>query len=1409
VGTRFPFSLRRAAAPVSDRYRVVEQQLDGSCYDLLASEARLTSLLAIARGDVPVDHWAALGRPFYAAGAHAGLRSWSGSMFEYLLPSLLLAEPQGSVLQNATRAAIREQIAFGRARRMPWGISESAYAARDQTLAYQYSAHGVPRLALRRTPRDELALAPYATALAAPYVPHRAVANFRRLERLGARGRYGFFEALDFTPSRQADRGGPVRVATFMAHHQGMTLVALADLLLAGTPRRWAMGEPRIEAVASLLHERAPREVMALPSPPPGPAPEVDPQRGLGVLHKIVPEGTSVLPTQLLSNGRYSLAIRGNGAGWSRWGRIGITRWRDDALRDAYGSFFYLRRERDAPPVSLTSHPAPDPAARYECVHHADRACFTSHWSDLDALVTVWVSAEDDIEFRRVELSNRSDRVLDVELISAFEATLAEHSADEAHPAFSNLFVSARWLAAHGALLFDRAPRLPTEQAAHVAHFLAYGEPQVAAIRIETDRARWLGRNGEPRAPLAAFGEPAALGDANSEGATLDTGLDPLCAMSARVRIAPQSTARLVFCTAASDDRATLVALIDKYRQSGPVERASMMSATLTAIRVRDLQIGAENFAAIQTLTTALVSSLTRAGRPSRSPEGKLAEADTTGASDRRDLWRLGISGDRPIVLASARNEQGVGLLRTLAQALRVWSWGGVGCDLVMVNAEPRSYSMPLQREIAALSERYFAEIGASPTAPTVAGFHTMHADDLTADESRTLRALARIEFEADGRPLHHHVQDWLEPHDEALAARRAVARSNLPTVAAPSKSPGASRGSFAEDGREFAFDVKATERPRRPWVNVIANPEFGAQISEAGGGYTWAKNSRMNQLTPWSNDPVADTAGEWWLLQDTKTHEIWSITPSASGDAKASYRVAHGQGYTVISHRHRDLDVEATWCVDPQASVKEVRVRLTNRGARTLLLRAVVVAEWQLGGARRDRATVTTSRFQHPLRAGGPSRDGRDAAGAGFVAALLATQRERSAGFAEGTAFLATTGASADLADWTCDRRECFDARGFPVVPTRYARRDGGGLDPCAAMALPLRIDPGANAEYAFLLGFGADAEAAQALAVEAASAAAAQRLERARAQWASLLGAMTVQTPDPLFDAMVNRWLLYQTVSCRLWAKAGFYQAGGAFGFRDQLQDAMALAWAAPERLRQQIVLSAVAAIRGRRRPALVASTDRSRGAHALVRRFVVAAVRVRPLRSVHGRHGLAGRNGALRCGCGHSRRPRGCVLRAHRDRERRDRLRALRAGDRPQPCGRRPRLAVDRHRRLERRHEPSRPSGAWRVRVARMVPVPAGRRLCADRSRPRRRRAGGAVGKRRARLAPGVAAEAWDGEWYKRAFFDDGTPLGSHVNRECRIDLIAQAWAVMFERGARHEPDHRDGVGGRPARRSRPRV
>jgi cyclic beta-1,2-glucan synthetase len=902
-----------------------------------------------------------------------------------------------------------------------------------------------------------------------------------------------------------------------------------------------------------------------------------------------------------------------------------------------------------------------------------------------------------------------------------------------------------------------------------------------------------------------------------------------VCAMGVTLRIAAHSQARLTFATAASENMGTLNAVIDKYRQAANVQRASLMSATLMGIRLRSLHLSTENFSAIQSLTSALVMTLASPERAATvgtnaststsartSVEPDLRVASLPPVYDKRLLWRMSISGDRPLILVFAGAAQGLGLLRTLTQALRLWSWGGVACDLVVVNAEAASYQMALHRDIGALRDRHAADSAADARmtcdadghgSAALTAMHLLRAEELSPGELSTLHGLARIVLQADGRPLVHHLQAWTERHEAELESRNDTSTTAVP-VSQGSGNLTLSPGEFdSVQAGAFNLNVSTRQRPPRPWINVLANPDFGCHVSETGGGHTWALNSRMNQLTAWHNDALSDPASEWLLLQDRRSSNVWSATPSKHAAAEVVYQVTHSQGSTQIQHRRVDAKVGATssatvtvtWCVDAQEAVKHITVHIKNDGPRKLHWRLAAGVEWLMGATPADRRTAYTEK----LRGAALTATATASASAHSAphTALLCTQREHSGGFGGGRAFFAlvppdnagggfTQGlfdsAEPNLIDWTCDRREFFDARGRFVLPDHLGHRSGAGLDPCAALAINVDVASGAQSTHTFLMGYVSNAQLDSSAARDAVARAVRKtsdaRLREVQAQWQALLQAVQVKTPDPLFDNLVNHWLLYQTISCRLWAKAGFYQAGGASGFRDQLQDAMALTWAAPDMLREQILRCAA-----RQYP----EGDVQHWWHAPggagVRTHFSDDLLWLPWACAHYVHSV-GDVTLL-----DTKVPfiEGAPIPPGAE----DLYETPQVSTQTATVFEHAARSIDRSLAVGAHGLPLMGTGDWNDGMNRVGHAGRGEsvwlawflcKVVADfaplaRARGEVARADtwqqAAVGWKQA-----LEAQAWDGAWYQRAFFDDGSALGSAANAEARIDLIAQAWAVL---------------------------
>ena len=683
LAMEFGFLLDSNRQLLSIGYLVNEGALDQNCYDLLASEARLASFFAIAKGDIPAKHWFRLGRAATPVAHGAALISWSGSMFEYLMPSLVMRAPAGSLLEQTNRLIVHRQIAYATKLGLPWGISESAYNARDLELTYQYSNFGVPGLGLKRGLRENRVIAPYATALAAMVDPRAAVANLKRLAEIGAQGSYGFYEALDYTPSRVPEGQNAVIVRAFMAHHQGMTIVAIADALLDGAMRARFHAEPIVKATELLLQERMPRDVAATrlwaaEVKSAAGARDVEPSGGrrLTSAHQATPA------THLLSNGRYATMLTSAGSGYSSWGDLAVTRWREDGTCDDSGFYIYVKDLRTGVAWSAGFQPSGVEPNDYAVVFDEDRAEITRRDGFLTTTLDVIVSAEDDAEVRRVSITNSGSRPSDIEITSYAELVLAPQSADIAHPAFSKLFVETEYLPDVGAILATRRKRSPSDPEIWAAHLTVFDGEAVGAPEFETDRARFLGRSHTVRAPIAIM-------DSRPLSNSIGTVLDPIFSIRRRIRVAPGATVRVAFWTIAAASRPALLDSADKHRDATAFTRASTLAWTQGQVQLHHLGVTASQASLFQRLAGHVIYA-SPATRPS-------SDTIRRGSGPQSGLWPQGISGDLPIVLLRIADIEDIDIVRELLQAHEYWRMKQLAVDLVILNDRKSSYVQELQ----------------------------------------------------------------------------------------------------------------------------------------------------------------------------------------------------------------------------------------------------------------------------------------------------------------------------------------------------------------------------------------------------------------------------------------------------------------------------------------------------------------------------------------------------------------------------------------------------------------------------------------------------------------------------------------------------------------------------------------
>lgn len=1342
-------------------YNLTERRRDEGLYDLLASEARLSSFVAVAQGQLPQETWFALGRQLSGAASGTVLLSWSGSMFEYLMPRLVMPSYPHTLLEQTCVSAVRAQIEYGDKLGIPWGMSESAYNLFDIGMNYQYRAFGVPGLGLKRGLADDVVVAPYASMLALMVLPDEACHNLQRLAKENLLGRYGFYEAIDYTPRRLPPGKTGAIVYAYMAHHQGMGFLSIANVLLGRTMQVRFEADPSFQATMLLLQERVPRaatafakaaELSVIRSTATG-QPET-PVRVLDTADSAIPE------VQLLSNGRYHVMVTNSGAGSSRWKDLAVTRWREDGTCDNWGTFCYLK-DKDSGAIWSTSHqPTLTRPDHYEVIFSEGRAEFRRTDHQIDTHTEIVVSPEDDIELRRCHLTNRSRERRTIEITCYAEVVIAPPMADELHPAFSNLFVQTEIVPSERAILCSRRGRSPADNPPWMFQLLAIHGGHPGTASYETDRSIFLGRGRSVADPQALEGDGPLTG---SQGSVLD----PVSAIRCEITLEAEESVVIDLVQGVGDSRSACMNLISKYRDRHLADRALELAWTHAQVTLRQLNVAEADAQLYARLANAIVYQ-----NPAMRAEAATLLKNRRGQSG---LWGYAISGDLPIVLLRIKDPANFQLVRQLVQAHAYWRQKGVAVDLVIWNEDMGSYRQALQdRMMGLISAGVEAHIIDRP-----GGIFVRPGDQISEEDRTLLQAVSRISLSDTLGTLSNQVNRLGLP--ETRIAPLVVSTPVLPPAvqsAGAQADPGSGAsillhdnglGGFTPDGEEYVITTTRDRRTPAPWVNVIANAGFGTVVSESGQAYTWNDNAHEYRLTPWYNDAVSDACGEAFYLRDESSGQYWSPAPYPAGGDSA-YVTRHGFGYTVFEHVEDGIESELSIHVAQDAPVKFYALTLRNRSGRRRRLSATGYVEWVLGDLRAKSS-------MHVVTETDPE-----------TGALLA-RNSFNTDFSGHVAWFDT---SAPTRTMTGDRKEFIGRNGTLRHPqalrrSRLSGRTGAGLDPCAAIQVPATLEDGQDVRILFHLGASSQGvEHVRHLVRRYGElGAAGSELQAVRRYWRDTLGVVRIDTPDPAVNTLANGWLLYQTLACRLWARSGHYQSGGAFGFRDQLQDVMALVIARPALAREHLLRCAA-------------------------QQFVQGDV-------LHWWHPPSNRGVRTRCSDDYLWLPFAAChyVEVTGDSDVLDEMagfiegRQLNPGessnyDNPTPsretaslyahCTRALSHALsafgshglpligscDWNDGMDKVGEDGRGESVWLgfflyntltrfaalARAREDLPFAA---HCESEA---------------ARLRSRLEESGWDGGWYRRAYFDDGSPLGSAENPECQIDAISQSWAVLSD-------------------------
>jgi len=1319
---------------------------DPSYYDLLASEARLASFVAIAQGKIPQESWFALGRRLTRSGNTPVLLSWSGSMFEYLMPGLVMPTYKNTLLDEMCIGSVGRQIEYGEQQGIPWGISESCYNLVDAHLTYQYRAFGVPGLGFKRGLGLDLVVAPYATILALMVNPLRAYKNLEVMKKKGFEGQFGFYEAIDYTPVRLARDKRYAIIRTFMTHHQGMSLLSFAYLLLDQPMQKRFEADTEFQTALLLLQEQVPQSVGFYTGSSDH---EVSPASVTAEIRVITTANTPIPEVQLLSNGHYFVMLSNAGGGYSRWRDLAVTRWQEDATCDNLGMFCYIHDLTDNEFWSTAHQPTLKKPSHYEAIFSQGKAEYRRRDNDIETYTKIIVSPEDDVEVRRIELTNHSSTKRELSITSYAEVVLAPPAADHSHPAFSNLFIQTEILAHADAIVCTRRPRSAQESPPWMFHMMKVNGIEAKQISFETDRSKFIGRGN-------TLERPSIMNQVKPLSGSQGSVLDPIVSIQYKITLQPHESATIDIVNGIAEAHQQNQHMLDKYQDKHLRDRAFELSWTHSQVVLR--QIGATQTEA--ELYAKMASSILYTNPTLRT------SPDTILKNQRQQngLWSYSISGDLPIVLLIISDAKNILLVKQLIKAKGYWQIKGLAVDLIILNEDPGGYRQVLHDEILGL-----IAAGKDVTSEKQGRIFVRPVDQVSTEDRILFQTVAQIVISDNKGSLADQVNEnvTLKSSIPKLVPSAVASQKNHEDLFHEDLQYFNGSGGFSADGKQYVIKTYKEKRTPLPWINVLANPNFGTIISECGSSYTWFENAHEFRLTPWKNDPVLDNCGEAFYIRDEESGHFWSpMGLPAVGNS--GYITRHGFGQSNFQHQENKIRTDVTVHVDTKHPIKFVTISITNQSSRVRKLTATGYVEWVLGELRTKSIKHITTELDTSTRA------------------IIARNRFSPDFQNYATFFQVDTPGFT----YTADRTEFIGRNRNLQHPeamqnAQLSGKAGAGLDACAALMVPLTLEPGQEHKITFKLGAGKNLqEVYETINRFRGLESVTESRNEVTRFWETTLGTVQVDTPDASINILANGWLLYQVLSCRLWGRSGFYQSGGAFGFRDQLQDVLALMHAQPSLTRQQILLCASRQFkegdvqhwwhpptgRGVRTmcsddylwlPFVTSRYVATTGDQEILKEIVPYIVGRKLNEGEESYYDLPVDSGKLASIYDHCKQSilHGLQFGIHG-------LPLMGSGDWNDGMN-----MVG----IEKKGE-----SVWLafflydvlIRFSKVAEFQGDFNFVTK------------CEKQALQLKENIRKHAWDGEWYLRAFFDDGTPLGSRKNEECKIDAISQSWSILSD-------------------------
>ncbi len=1350
-------------------YNIEENKLTDSYYDLLATEARQASLVAIAKKDIPSKHWNHLSRTLTVLGKYKGLISWSGTAFEYLMPNMNIPKYKGSLLDESCKFMMMSQMKYAEEMHLPFGVSESAFNLKDLQSNYQYKAFGIPWLGLKRGLADEMVVSSYASILAITDIPKEVVRNLKVLEQYGMHHKYGFYESLDFTPERVRKGKEAEVVKTYMAHHQGLILLSINNLINQLILQKRFTKNPEIQAVTILLQETMPEKAIIT---------KEDKEKVEKLKYKdyedyIVRTYTKIderlISGNVISNENYMVAMNQKGEGVSKYKNIYVNHFKrtDD---DTQGIIFYIKSIKNKQIISSSYSQNIKNENQYQVRFMPDKNEQEIISGNIKVRIKTTVASNEPVELRRLILENSGNEEEIVELTGYFEPILAPKEQYYAHPAFNNLFLVYEYDEKNEAIIVKRKKRELGEKEVYLTTTLhASREDRIGDLEYEIEEEKFIGRGNLKISKMVKDSLPF------SKKIGLVT--EPVVAMKRTVKIKKQEKVVIDFILSVEEEKEQALQNLEKYTSFENVKNEFELSKARVEAETRYLNMKGKDIEIYQKMLSYIVFD-----DSVKSVEKE--KINHTQVYKQSDLWKYGISGDLPIILVKMKNANDVQGLKEVLKAYEYFRTKNVETEIVIMDEEKYSYENYVREEIDStiLNQHmgYLKNIKG--------GIFILNEEEMDKQDITFLEFISVITIDCAKGNLENNLKEieetYLENYKEISEEENMnqFVEENTEDINILKDTEKLKYyneyGAFSEDGKEYWMCVNKEKRLPTVWSHIMANEKFGTIVTENMGGYSWYKNSRLNRLTSWNNNPSFDIPSEIIYVKDMDTKESWSLGLNPMPDDR-NYNVVYGFGYCKYIHSRLGIVQELEMFVPREDSCKVGILKLSNKTPNRRHLKLYYYIKPVIGEDEIKTSGNISIRFD---------RNSNTVIACNLYASEI-----------DNTKLYMSS--SEKIKSYTGDKKFFLGKNGLSnpdgIKKLKLNNSNAIGRDACIVLEIEVDIESFSNKEISFVLGAEETMIDCKNIAYKYSKIQnCRQELEYVKNDWKDLLGKLQVYTPLESTNILLNGWCIYQTLESRLLGRSGYYQSGGAFGFRDQLQDTIALKYISPEFLKQQIIKHS----KHQFEEGDVEHWWHEETGRGIRTRFSddLLWLPYLVLQYVH----FTGDTSILEIETPYLKGP---ILEEGID-ERYDQY--------PQSeiqesiylhCIR----AIEKSFNFGENGLPKIGSGDWNDGFSTVGNKGRGESvwlgfflynildefipICEMMEKKEDKFQKEEVENRSAtwrtikiQLKKALNTNGWDGRWYKRAFMDDGNVLGSMENDECRIDSIAQSWSIISKAG-----------------------